>query len=153
MSDRIIVTDSWFSAHESAVIAAIANAVITADDRYGVPGGGDAPILAKVLARIEPHQVRMRSEIEQLCVDCDPLAMTSDGLLELLEGDGRYRSFYRLLSVYIVQAYYQDSRVLDSLGLPDRAPFPDGYAVAEGDWSLLDQVKTRRPFYRPVGDT
>ena len=79
--------------------------------------------------------------------------MTSDGLLELLEGDGRYRSFYRLLSVYIVQAYYQDSRVLDSLGLPDRAPFPDGYAVAEGDWSLLDQVKTRRPFYRPVGDT
>ena len=61
MSDRIIVTDSWFSAHASAVIAAIANAVITADDRYGVPGGGDAPILAKVLAHIEPHQVRMRS--------------------------------------------------------------------------------------------
>lgn len=153
MTDRIIATDSWYSAHESAVIAAIANAVITADDHHGVPGAGDAPILAKVLSRIEPHQVRMRSGIEQLCADSDPLAMTSDGLLELLEGDGRYRSFYRLLSVYIVQAYYQDSRVLDSLGLPDRAPFPDGYAVAEGDWSLLDQVKTRRPFYRPVGDT
>ena len=69
MTDRIIATDSWYSAHESAVIAAIANAVITADDHHGVPGAGDAPILAKVLARIEPHQVRMRSGIEQLCAD------------------------------------------------------------------------------------
>mgnify|MGYP006960714922 CR=1 FL=1 len=54
MTDRIIATDSWYSAHQSAVIAAIANAVITADDSYGVPGGGDAPILAKVLARAYP---------------------------------------------------------------------------------------------------
>ena len=152
MTDRIIATDSWYSAHESAVIAAIANAVITADDHHGVPGLG----MRQFWPRCWPVSSLIKSDalrIEQLCADSDPLAMTSDGLLELLEGDGRYRSFYRLLSVYIVQAYYQDSRVLDSLGLPDRAPFPDGYAVAEGDWSLLDQVKTRRPFYRPVGDT
>ena len=42
--------------------------------------GWGCTTLAKVLARIEFHQVRMRSGIEQLCADSDPLAMTSDGL-------------------------------------------------------------------------
>ena len=92
----------------------------------------------------------MRAGVEQLCEECDPRALSPDELLRVLELDSRHRSFYRLLSIYIVQAYYQDSRVLASLALPDRAPFPEGHAVQEGDWSLLDQVKTRKPFYRPV---
>lgn len=148
MSDRIIATDNGFTAAESSVLGAIANAVIPRDDTYGLPGAGDALILAKVLGCVEPHQVRMREGIKLLCAEYDPPAMPAAELLKLLELDAQYRSFYRLLSIYIVQAYYQDSRVLASLDLPDRAPFPDGYAVEEGDWSLLDKVKARKPFYR-----
>lgn len=150
MSDEIIASDAWYSPHEAAVIAAIAHAVISADATYDVPGAGDAAIIAKVLERLQKHQQRMRAGVEQLCEECDPRALSPDELLRVLELDSRHRSFYRLLSIYIVQAYYQDSRVLASLALPDRAPFPEGHAVQEGDWSLLDQVKSRKPFYRPV---
>jgi hypothetical protein len=41
------------------------------------------------------------------------------------------------------QFYYRDDRVLRSLGLELRAPFPKGYPLEQGDWSLLDPVKAR----------
>jgi hypothetical protein len=43
----------------------------------------------------------------------------------------------------VLQCYYRDDRVLRSLGLELRAPFPKGYVLPEGDWSLLDPVKAR----------
>ena len=38
---------------------------------------------------------------------------------------------------------YSDDRVLRSLGLELRAPFPKGYALEQGDWALLDPVRAR----------
>jgi hypothetical protein len=43
----------------------------------------------------------------------------------------------------VLQCYYRDDRVLRSLGLELRAPFPLGYTLEQGDWSLLDPVKAR----------
>ena len=43
----------------------------------------------------------------------------------------------------VLQCYYRDDRVLRSLGLELRAPFPQGYVLEEGDWALLDPVKAR----------
>jgi hypothetical protein len=43
----------------------------------------------------------------------------------------------------VLQCYYRDDRVLRSLGLELRAPFPKGYTLQDGDWSLLDPVKAR----------
>jgi len=40
--------------------------------------------------------------------------------------------------------------VLRSLGLELRAPFPKGYGLEQGDWSLLDPVKTRASMWRRV---
>jgi hypothetical protein len=48
----------------------------------------------------------------------------------------------------IVGAYYRDDRVLLALGLEARAPFPKGYTLEQGDWSLLDTVRNRAPFWR-----
>ena len=45
----------------------------------------------------------------------------------------------------IVGAYYRDDRVLLSLGVEARAPFPKGYALEQGDWSLLDAVRNTPP--------
>ena len=45
----------------------------------------------------------------------------------------------------VLQCYYRDDRVLRSLGLELRAPFPKGYTLEQGDWSLLDPVKARPP--------
>jgi hypothetical protein len=43
----------------------------------------------------------------------------------------------------VLQCYYRDDRVLRSLGLELRAPFPNGYTLEQGDWSLLDPVRAR----------
>ena len=43
----------------------------------------------------------------------------------------------------VLQCYYRDDRVLRSLGLELRPPFPSGYQLEQGDWSLLDPVKAR----------
>ena len=43
----------------------------------------------------------------------------------------------------VLQCYYRDDRVLRSLGLELRAPFPKGYTLNEGDWALLDPVRVR----------
>jgi hypothetical protein len=48
----------------------------------------------------------------------------------------------------VLQCYYRDDRVLRSLGLETRAPFPKGYALEQGDWSVLDPVKARPPNLR-----
>jgi hypothetical protein len=48
----------------------------------------------------------------------------------------------------ILAAYYRDDRVLLALGLEARSPFPKGYTVEQGDWSLLDAVRGREPFWR-----
>ncbi len=43
----------------------------------------------------------------------------------------------------VLQCYYRDDRVLRSLGLELRAPFPKGHVLPDGDWSLLDPVRAR----------
>jgi len=37
-----------------------------------------------------------------------------------------------------------------ALGLEARPPFPKGYVLEQGDWSLLDAVRKRAPFWRKV---
>src|ERR1700704_1483527 len=48
----------------------------------------------------------------------------------------------------VLQCYYRDDRVLRSLGLELRPPFPIGYPLEQGDWSLLDPVKARPSLLR-----
>jgi hypothetical protein len=50
----------------------------------------------------------------------------------------------------VLQCYYRDDRVLYWLGLELRPPFPEGYVLEQGDWSLLDPVKARPSMWRRV---
>ena len=54
------------------------------------------------------------------------------------------------LSRIILQCYYRDDRVMRSLDLETRPPFPRGFELEQGDWSLLDPVRARKPFWRPA---
>ena len=54
------------------------------------------------------------------------------------------------LSQIILQCYYRDDRVMRSLDMEVRPPFPKGFAVEQGDWSLLDPVRARPKLYREV---
>jgi hypothetical protein len=50
----------------------------------------------------------------------------------------------------VLQCYYRDDRVLRSLGIELRPPFPLGHVLPDGDWSLLEPVKARPPMLRRV---
>ena len=55
-----------------------------------------------------------------------------------------------VLTRIVLLCYYRDDRVMLSLGLEARAPFPKGHVLEQGDWSLLDPVRARKPFWRPA---
>jgi hypothetical protein len=50
----------------------------------------------------------------------------------------------------VLQCYYRDDRVLRSLGIELRPPFPLGHVLPDGDWSLLEPVKARPQMLRRV---
>jgi hypothetical protein len=50
----------------------------------------------------------------------------------------------------VLQCYYRDDRVVRSLGLEPRPPYPKGHVLEDGDWSLLDPVRARPPMWRRV---
>src|SRR5271170_5364825 len=52
------------------------------------------------------------------------------------------------LTRVVLQCYYRDDRVVRSLGLEPRPPYPKGHVLEDGDWSLLDPVRARPPFWR-----
>ena len=53
----------------------------------------------------------------------------------------------------VLQCYYRDDRVIRSLGLDPRAPFPKGHVLEAGDWSLLDAVRGRPRMWRDIDGT
>ena len=55
-----------------------------------------------------------------------------------------------VLTRIVLLCYYRDDRVMVSLGLEARPPFPKGHVLEQGDWSLLDPVRARKPFWRPA---
>ena len=50
----------------------------------------------------------------------------------------------------IPQCYHRDDRVMRAFGMEPRPPFPKGFEVEQGDWSLLDPVRARPKLYRPA---
>ncbi len=62
------------------------------------------------------------------------------------EGGARLEVLHRV----IAQCYHRDDRVMRAFGMEPRPPFPQGFEVEQGDWSLLDPVRARSKLYRPA---
>ena len=92
--------------------------------------------LATILAQRDPADVNAWSEAERLAL--------------VAQWRSAAPAFVTLFESTVAACYYRDERVLRSLELPPRAPFPEGHAVAPTDWSLLDPVRQRAPFYRDI---
>ena len=166
-----IATDNPFTDAQERAIVALAEGIIPANSDHGVPSAGDATIAADILATAKryPAQVAAALALE------DHLATAKFGKafadldvearLEIIEGANQPGFFddvdwefdpaqiagQRTLLNIIVQCYYRDDRVMRSLGMEPRPPYPQGFAVEEGDWSLLDPVRRRGKIYREVG--
>lgn len=52
------------------------------------------------------------------------------------------------IMVLLIPQYYSNGAVLEGIDYGDRAPFPDGHHVHEGDLTLLENVFNRGQIYK-----
>ena len=134
-------------------LRALAGMIIPASAIYDVPGADDDRIFDDILRNLERDRDDIRRALSHL-------AAIGGGAFADLEGDHRAdvtKAFREVggaplaaLVRVVLLCYYRDDRVMRSLGQEVRAPFPRGHVVEQGDWSLLDPVRARKPMYRMV---
>ena len=124
----------------------IAAMIVPASDEYKVPGADDAAIQADMLATLGRDTKLVAAALDHLA----RLAGAPLAELEAARRDAVAQEFRTSGGVpaatlvrVVLQCYYRDDRVLRSLGIELRAPFPKGHVLPDGDWSLLDPVKAR----------
>ena len=131
----------------------LAGLIIPASTTYDVPGADDEKIFKDILRSLE----RDRDDISCALAH---LAALAGGAFADLEQNRRSEvaNAFRetggaplaALVRVVLLCYYRDDRVMQSLGMEPRSPFPKGHEVEQGDWSLLDPVRARAPMYRTV---
>src|SRR6185295_12154577 len=129
----------------------VAGMIIPASDEYKVPGADDDAIQADILATLGRDTATVRAALDHLArLAGKPLSELDAARREVVVQEFRATggSAAATLVRVVLQCYYRDDRVLRSLGLELRAPFPKGYTLEQGDWSLLDPVKARPPSLR-----
>lgn len=129
----------------------IAGTMVPEDTALGMPGADD-PVILEDIVRSVGRDLRLVREA------LAAIAAKSGGAFADMDLDARealINEWYAdrgvpavALGRVIVGAYYRDDRVLLALGHEARAPFPKGYVLDQGDWSLLDVVRSRQPFWR-----
>ena len=155
MSDDFISSDRGLSGPERELLRSFAGAVIPASTEYGIPGADDEAIAADIV----DGATGSAEEVAVSLAALDALSSDSRGAgFVALDPAGRvavaetFRSAHRKLAAPLValvaQCYYRDERVMASLGMEPRPPYPDGFEVEQGDWSLLDPVRRRERLYR-----
>jgi hypothetical protein len=132
-------------------LCTIAAMIIPASEEYKVPGADDPAIQADMLATLGRDTALVREALNRLAhlagkrlAELDPARRETVAEEFRASGGAAAATLVRV----VLQCYYRDDRVLRSLGLELRAPFPKGYALEQGDWSVLDPVKARPPNLR-----
>jgi hypothetical protein len=129
----------------------VAAMIVPASEEYAVPGADDAAIQADILATLGRDAASVRDALDHLArLAGMPLADLDESAREKVATQFRASggpAAATLIRV-VLQCYYRDDRVLRSLGLELRPPFPQGYALEQGDWSLLDPVRARPSMWR-----
>lgn len=149
-STEVMVSN--LSAAQVECIACIAGHMIPASPEFGVPAANDPAILADLISIID-H--RDHAAIAGVVADVDEAAGGS--LCALPAGDqiallarlrAEHPGFFASIESVVARAYYRDDRVLRSIGVEVRPPFPQGYDIEDSDWALLDPVSRRGKIYR-----
>ena len=129
----------------------IAAMIIPASTEYKVPGADDAAVQADIIATLGRDTALVSAALDHLArLAGKPLSELDAERREAVATEFRATggAAAATLTRVVLQCYYRDDRVLRSLGLELRPPFPQGYVLPQGDWSLLDPVKKRAPSLR-----
>lgn len=138
-----------FRPDQSRTLRALVGRLIPASAEFGVPGADDETIFADILTTLQPDTGPVSVLLHTLAAD----AGGDFPALPAADRDATYQA--RMGDPGLVAAitatllcYYRDDRVMVSLGMEPRPPFPKGFEVEEGDWSLLDPVRARPRLWR-----
>ena len=140
--------ETTLSPDEARDLRRIAGFMIPADDHFRVPAADDPVIFADLLATLGRDITDVRAALagltEESFGELDDARAEAVAMRFLAQGGRAALTLGRVM----LAAYYRDDRVVRALGREARAPFPKGHVLPEGDWSLLDAVKARPPFWR-----
>jgi hypothetical protein len=141
------------NADQCRSLRCLAEMMIPASAEYGVPSAGDDAIFADILrnfGRDAEHVMAVLRTLDEMAggVFADLEPARREAVAARLHDSAGQSLIY--LERIILQCYYRDDRVMRSLGLEVRPPYPNGFEVEQGDWSLLDPVRARRKLYREI---
>lgn len=146
---------SAFSDVQQETLRAIAGAIIPPCQETGLPGADDAAILGDILASAGRDTAALIGILDALNAavagNLDALRSAEPGSV-LATFRAENLALSGVLELVIAQCYYRDDRVLRIIGMEPRPPFPKGYEIEEGDWSLLDPVRARGKIYRDADE-
>jgi hypothetical protein len=141
----------FLTPRQSDDLHAIAGVIIPASAEFDVPGADDPAIQADIVATLGRDTDLVRQALDELArlagsplASLDPTRRESVGMELRAKGGAAVATLTRV----ILQCYYRDDRVVRSLGLEPRPPYPKGHVLEDGDWSLLDPVRVRPPMWR-----
>jgi hypothetical protein len=132
-------------------LRAIAGVIIPASAEFDVPGADDPLIQADIVATLGRDAGRVRDALDELArlagmplAGLDPARRDAVAMELRAKGGAAVATLTRV----VLQCYYRDDRVVRSLGLEPRPPYPKGHVLEDGDWSLLDPVRARPAMWR-----
>jgi hypothetical protein len=143
--------DPNLSDQEKRTLAAMCARMIPASDEYKVPGADDPLIQADIAKSLGRDATAVHDTIALL----DRIAGGDFAALPVAKQDEACATLraeggmnLTLTTRIVLQCYYRDDRVMISLGMEPRPPFPKGHVLPQGDWSLLDPVRARGKIWR-----
>jgi len=138
--NQTIATDNPFSIEEQDTMRELAGLIVPNSPEYAVPGADDELIFADILGSALANEHEIKAGVEYAAALESPLSES----IAQLEGRPEVAAFVSL----VMQCYYRDDRVMESLGMEPRPPFPLGFEVEQGDWSMLEPVQRRGKIWR-----
>ncbi len=155
--DKVIGSDNPLSKEDRGLLRILVGTMIPENEEYHVPGADDAAIFANILARAAAYHQQISESLKEL----DKISQDRHGEgFAAIDFDDRVKLLndFRQMHVAAVQriasiavrCYYLDGRVMASLDMDVRPPYPNGFTVPDGDWSLLEPVRQRSKLYREL---
>jgi hypothetical protein len=137
---------------EARDLRRLAAFMVPASAEYGVPGADDAAIFADIGRDRDAVREALAMLREISGGDFAGLAEAkaeAAGMTLL----GRQDPVVTALGRAVLQCYYRDDRVMRALGVEPRPPYPKGRELEQGDWSLLETVRSRPRMWRDIDGT
>ena len=143
--------DAPLTPAQSDDLRAVAGVIVPASAEFDVPGADDPLIQADMVATLGRDTGRVREALDELArLAGAPLASldTARRGAVAMELRAKGGAAVATLTRVVLQCYYRDDRVVRSLGLEPRPPYPKGHVLEDGDWALLEPVRARPPMWR-----